>query len=183
MLEKSQGALYTRTSQSKAESLERKESLFQHTGYTSSARGTDHLASQKLSKDSRLRKVGCKYEDFLISKAQQRRVKLEKMAKEASKDETKECTFTPQINKTSFPGVRGGRLRSRDSKSRANKENVNSQTCIFSQKTTKDDVFESLYKFAEVRREKSEDGKRQAQYCEKKQLKKQCPFKPNLSKT
>ena len=41
-------------------------------------------------------------------------------------------------------------------------ENHASQPQILAQQTTKEDVFESLYKFAEVRREKSEDGKRNA---------------------
>lgn len=84
------------------------------------------------------------------------------MAKQVSKDETKECTFTPSINKNNSVYARGGRQRSKDSKTKANKENFNSQTCILSQKMGKEDVFESLYKFAEVRREKSEDGKRTA---------------------
>ena len=44
-------------------------------------------------------------------------------------------------------------------------------------------VFESLYKKAEEKREKSEDGRREARQQELQKLRALCTFKPNLSKT
>ena len=40
-------------------------------------------------------KIGSKYEDFLISRAQNTKEKIYEMSKKFSQDEIKECTFTP----------------------------------------------------------------------------------------
>lgn len=44
-------------------------------------------------------------------------------------------------------------------------------------------MFESLYKKAEEKREKSEDGQREARKQELQKLRSLCTFQPNLSKT
>lgn len=103
-------------------------------------------------------KVGTKYEDFLINRGYESKIKLQMQALKKEIQLERECTFTPRINN------KPSTARNRE-KAAANSS-----------------IFETLYRRAEKMREKSSDWREYHKAEEAKKLTENCTFKPNLTK-
>lgn len=153
--------------------------------YTGSKSADPQKRSQKKS-DTR-------HENFLIETGRKKQQDQQAASLKAAQYLGPDCTFRPNISKSKLNKGNGcqvlmatkpssGMQTTRGAASRNKVVDTNAVTGA-SQIHRQYSVFENLYKKAEEKREKSEDGVREARKLELQKLRSLCTFQPNLSKT
>lgn len=146
-----------------------------------------------------------RYEDFLISKAQQFKEKLIEKAKELEHEQLQMCTFSPQINST-FKSSRqhstqrqtscvndeilsdqlSGNRRPKSlemGNQDSTKHEKKMEPSFHLQQEAPQSVFINLYQIAKCRKERSKESLKKAEEEKIAKDSQECTFKPDTSRT